>query len=351
MPSDADHHEYVLDRLTVESITLGVSLRDCSSRLLSTARALVYDRVRRVAAHLPDSTEILVAQLGCQVEGTYVSVTPISIPFDGFSASDYVGLAETLDRAADDVGIRGIGGFTALCGSAISSGDEALVQAIPGALGSTQRVFAAVACASSTSGVNARAVELLSESLSGGMKASYHDQGIPRIAVLGNATGTSPVFPGAFQGIEQPELTLGVAVSLVDPLTVLAGLSLPQAIRTLREIVARLSRGGSIVARHCAELLGERSGLSVAPGRVEVVSALSSASSETGLAPQTRDILEHPGFRAARLPGQAPPLHRLVRHVEPGTTARELTHLLLPPLADAVAGGWELNLPLSIGAG
>lgn len=56
----------------------------------------------------------IAAELGIPIVNKRVSVTPISIIGAATDATDYVPFAKALDRAAKEIGVNFIGGFSAL---------------------------------------------------------------------------------------------------------------------------------------------------------------------------------------------------------------------------------------------
>ena len=64
-----------------------------------------------------------------------VSVTPISLIGAATDAADYVVLAKALDKAAKEIGVDFIGGFSALVQKGYQKGDEILINSIPRAFG------------------------------------------------------------------------------------------------------------------------------------------------------------------------------------------------------------------------
>jgi len=67
-------------------------------------------------------------------------------------------LPKTLDKAAKEVGVNYIGGFSALVQKGITKGDALLLESIPEALAVTERVCASVNVASTRAGINMDAV-------------------------------------------------------------------------------------------------------------------------------------------------------------------------------------------------
>ena len=83
-------------------------------------------------------------EYGIPIVNRRVSVTPISLLGGRFSSEDYVKLAMTLDRAASALGINFIGGYGALVQKGSTPGEERLIDSIPYALASTERVCSSV---------------------------------------------------------------------------------------------------------------------------------------------------------------------------------------------------------------
>ena len=102
------------ENLDIRTITMGISLYDCSGDDINTVCDRIYEKITTKARDL--------VKVGCEIEKEYgipiinkrVSVTPISLIGGRYSKDDYVKIAKTLDRAADTLGINFIGGFSAL---------------------------------------------------------------------------------------------------------------------------------------------------------------------------------------------------------------------------------------------
>ena len=88
-----------------------------------------------------------------------VSVTPIAIVGNATDTDDYTIFAKALDRAAKEIGIDFIGGFTALVDKGMTKGDINLINSIPKALSETDRVCSSVNVGSTKSGINLDAVK------------------------------------------------------------------------------------------------------------------------------------------------------------------------------------------------
>ena len=72
-------------------------------------------------------------------------------------------IAKTLDKAAKEVGVNFIGGYTALVSKGMTPAEELLIRSIPQALASTERVCSSVNVGSTKTGINMDAVKLMGE--------------------------------------------------------------------------------------------------------------------------------------------------------------------------------------------
>ena len=99
------------------------------------------------------------SEFGIPIVNKRVSVTPISIVAGACNDKDYVEFAKTLDKAAEELGIDFIGGFSALCQKGYTKGDEILIKSIPEALACTNKVCASVNVGSTRSGMNMDAIK------------------------------------------------------------------------------------------------------------------------------------------------------------------------------------------------
>ena len=94
-------------------------------------------------------------EFGIPIVNKRISVTPIAIT--GASAcktpEDFVEIAKTLDKAAKEVGVNFIGGYSALVSKAMTKSDENLIRSIPQALSQTERICSSVNVGSTKTGL------------------------------------------------------------------------------------------------------------------------------------------------------------------------------------------------------
>ncbi len=106
----------------VRTITMGISLLDCIDPDIEKAAEKVYHKIVTKAKDLVAVGDEIAAELGIPIVNKRVSVTPISIIGAATNATDYVPFAKALDRAAKEVGVNFIGGFSALVQKATKKG-------------------------------------------------------------------------------------------------------------------------------------------------------------------------------------------------------------------------------------
>ena len=104
------------ENLDVRTITLGISLLDCVDADLEVLNETIYRKITTVAKDLVATGQQIEREYGIPIVNKRISITPIA--FVGGKAckcpEDYVSIAKTLDRAAKEVGVNFIGGYSAL---------------------------------------------------------------------------------------------------------------------------------------------------------------------------------------------------------------------------------------------
>jgi uncharacterized protein (UPF0210 family) len=152
------------ENLDVRTITMGISLLDCADSDIDLSCRKIYDKILRKADHLVKTGEKLSDKYGIPIVNKRVAVTPISM-LAGVSGGDPVKYARVLDKAAHEIGIDFIGGFSALVHRGFSAGDRELIEAIPQALAETELVCSSVNIGSTKAGINMDAVEMMGKGI------------------------------------------------------------------------------------------------------------------------------------------------------------------------------------------
>jgi uncharacterized protein (UPF0210 family) len=267
-----------MEKLDIRTITMGISLRDCASESAEHLATRAYDKICRKAARLVATGDAIAREYGIPVINKRISVTPVAIVAE--SAADagqhetMMLVAHALDRAAREVGVNFIGGFSALVHKGATPGDTALMNAIPQALAETERVCASVNIGSTKSGLNMDAVALMGRIVKDAAErtAAADGLGAAKLVVFCNAVEDNPFMAGAFHGVGEPDCVINVGVS--GPGVVLRAVeAAPEAdFGELSTIIKRtafkITRMGELFGRTASERLGMPFGivdLSLAP--------------------------------------------------------------------------------------
>ncbi|MCR5168409.1 MAG: PFL family protein [Oscillospiraceae bacterium] len=259
--------------LDIRTITMGISLLDCIDSDIDKAAAKVYDKITRRAEKLAQTAAEIEKQYGIPIINKRISVTPISIISAACNESP-VKFALTMERAAKNVGVDLIGGYSALVQKGFSAGDERLIDSIPEALASTSNVCSSVNIGSTKTGINLDACALMGRIVREAAEKTVDKQcfGAAKLVVFCNAVEDNPFMAGAFHGVGEPDCIINVGVS--GPGVVRAALAkYPDAdITEISDIIKKTSykitRVGQLVGVTASEKLGVPFGivdLSLAP--------------------------------------------------------------------------------------
>jgi uncharacterized protein len=261
--------------LDVRTVTLGLSLSSCADNDLDVMARKVYDRVTSAAEHLVPIAEQIEREYGIPIVNKRISVTPIAKLASATTAADVSPLALALDRAAHEVGVDFIGGFSALVHKGAGDGDRRLIESIPAALASTERVCASVNVATTRAGINMDAVLQMAQTIRATAEATADDSciGCAKLVVFANMVEDNPFMAGAVHGTGEPDEVINVGISgpgvvraVVDAMPPNADMTaIAEAIKTTSFKITRI---GELVAREAAKRLGVTMGivdLSLAP--------------------------------------------------------------------------------------
>lgn len=188
------------EHLDIRTITLGISLRDCADNSSRASCRKIYDKITRLAGNLVPAGEAIAREYGIPIVNKRISVTPISLVAESSRTDDYLAFAETLDRAAAEVGVNFIGGFSALVHKGITGGDKKLLDSIPAALDITERVCSSVNVATTKAGINMDAVALMGRVIKdvASRTADRDGLGCAKLVVFANVPRITPSWPGLF---------------------------------------------------------------------------------------------------------------------------------------------------------
>ena len=254
----------------IRTITMGISLLDCIDTDIERAAEKIYQKITRKAKNLVAVGDEIAAELGIPIVNKRVSVTPISLIGAATDSDDYVLLAKALDRAAKEVGVNFIGGFSALVQKGYQKGDEILIRSIPRALAETDKVCSSVNVGSTKSGINMTAVADMGRVIK--KTAELSDMGAAKLVVFANAVEDNPFMAGAFHGVGEADVVINVGVSgpgvVKRALEKVRGESFDVVAETVKKTAFKITRIGQLVGQMASERLGVKFGivdLSLAP--------------------------------------------------------------------------------------
>ena len=250
-----------MEHLDIRTITMGISLRDCCDSNPQRAQVKIYDKITGLAQNLVKVGQEIEAEYGIPIVNKRISVTPMSLIAESSRADDYVGFARTLDRAAKEVGVNFIGGFSAMVEKGLTRGDKVLLKSIPGALSETERVCSSVNVASTKAGINMDAVlemgRVIKETA---QRTQDRDSiGCAKLVVFCNVPEDNPFMAGAFHGVSEPECVINVGVS--GPGVVLNAVrGVPQAnlgelAEAIKKTAFKITRMGELVGKEASRRL------------------------------------------------------------------------------------------------
>ncbi|OLA77741.1 MAG: PFL family protein [Candidatus Melainabacteria bacterium 35_41] len=251
-----------LYNLDIRTVTLAISLRDCMDRDVDVVCENIYNKITRYAKNLVEYAKELENDYSIPIINKRISVTPISLVGEACKNPDYVKIAETLDKAAKDVGVNFIGGFSALVEKGCTKGDKLLIESIPQALAKTERLCSSINVASSKAGINMDAVLKMAETIKKTAELTKDKDclGAAKLVVFCNSPGDNPFMAGAFCGIGEPECALNVGVS--GPGVVRAAIealgkdaNLSELANKIKQIAYKITTTGELVGRKLAQRL------------------------------------------------------------------------------------------------
>lgn len=260
--------------LDVRTITMGISLMDCSADDPKRACTKIYDKITRYAKDLVSVGEDISREYRVPIINKRISVTPISIIAAASGATDYVCFAEALDRAAKECGVNFIGGFSAQVHKGYTNSDQILVNSIPESLARTDFVCSSVNLASTRVGINMDAVRDMGFIIkkTAEQTADRDAIGCAKLVVFANAPEDNPFMAGAFLGTGEPECVINVGISgpgvIKSALETVKGENLGVVSETIKRSAFKITRVGELVAREASRRLNVPFGiidLSLAP--------------------------------------------------------------------------------------
>lgn len=263
-----------VEKLDIRTITMGINIQDCRGNDGKATGIKIYDKIVKSASNLVKVGEDIEKEYGIPIINKRISVTPVSMIADGLNAEDMVTIGRYLDRAAAEVGVNFLGGFSALVHKGFTRGDLALIQAIPEVLASTARVCSSINVATTKAGINMDAVSQMGVIIKQSAEKTADRDGLAcaKLVIFCNAAEDNPFMAGAFHGVGEPECTINVGVSgpgvVLNAVKKHPDMELGQLANVIKNTAFKITRTGELVARVASQRLGVPFGivdLSLAP--------------------------------------------------------------------------------------
>lgn len=306
------------ENLDVRTITMGISLLSCADASLQKTCNNIYEKITTLAKDLVSTGEQISREFAIPIVNKRISITPISIV--GASCcktpGDYVEIAKTLDRAAKEVGINFLGGYSAVVSKGMTVSDELLIRSIPMAMAQTERICSSINVGSTKTGINMDAVRLMGDIIKETAELTKENDslGCAKLVVLCNAPDDNPFMAGAFHGVSESDAIINVGVSgpgvvkyALEQMDKDGQKSFETLSETIKKTAFKITRVGQLVAQEASARLGIPFGiidLSLAP--------------TPAIGDSVADILHCMGVEHAGAPGTTAALAMLNDQVKKG---------------------------------
>ena len=303
------------EKLDVRTITMGISLLDCIDADLDRLNEKIYNKITTYARDLVSVGKEIELEYGIPIVNKRISVTPIALI--GAAAcktpEDFVTIARTLDRAAMEMGVNFLGGYSALVAKGMTPAEENLMRSIPEALAVTERVCSSVNLGSTKTGLNMDAVRLMGEIVVATAERTKDNGslGCAKLVVFCNAPDDNPFMAGAFHGVTEGDAIINVGVSgpgvVKHALEAVHGENFEILCETIKKTAFKVTRMGQLVAQEASRRLGVPFGivdLSLAP--------------TPAVGDSVAEILEEMGLESVGAPGTTAALALLNDQVKKG---------------------------------
>ncbi len=264
------------ENLDVRTITMGISLLDCADKDLEVTCKKIYDKITTLARDLVKTGEEISREFAIPIVNKRISITPISLVGGACCKipGDYVQIAKTLDRAAKEVGVNFLGGYSAVVSKGMTKSDELLIRSIPKAMACTERICSSVNVGSTKTGINMDAVRLMGDIIRETAEETKEQDslGCAKLVVLCNAPDDNPFMAGAFHGVSEADAIINVGVSgpgvVKYALEQILDANFEVLCETIKKTAFKITRVGQLVAQEASKRLGIPFGiidLSLAP--------------------------------------------------------------------------------------
>ena len=303
------------DKLDVRTITMGISLLDCIDSSVEKVCENVYNKITTLAKNLVSTGKDIEKEYGIPIVNKRISVTPIALVGSAAckTTDDFVEIAKSLDRAAKEVGVNFLGGYSALVSKGMTKAEELLIRSIPKALAVTERVCSSVNIGSTKTGINMDAVRLMGSIVKEAAEYTKDQDslGCAKLVVFCNAPDDNQFMAGAFHGVTEADAIINVGVSgpgvVMHAISQVRGQNFEVLCETIKKTAFKITRVGQLVAQEASRRL------SIPFGIIDLSLAPTPAVGDS-----VAEILEEIGLEEVGAPGTTAALAMLNDQVKKG---------------------------------
>ena len=303
------------EKLDVRTITMGISLLDCIDSSVEKVCENVYNKITTLAKNLVSTGKDIEKEYGIPIVNKRISVTPIALVGSAAckTTDDFVEIAKSLDRAAKEVGVNFLGGYSALVSKGMTKAEELLIRSIPKALAVTERVCSSVNIGSTKTGINMDAVRLMGNIVKEAAEYTKDQDslGCAKLVVFCNAPDDNPFMAGAFHGVTEADAIINVGVSgpgvVMHAISQVRGQNFEVLCETIKKTAFKITRVGQLVAQEASRRL------SIPFGIIDLSLAPTPAVGDS-----VAEILEEIGLEEVGAPGTTAALAMLNDQVKKG---------------------------------
>lgn len=259
-------------KLDIRTITMGISLLDCGRGDYKSTIDAVYSKIARYAKNLVKVGEQIDQEYGIPIVNKRISVTPVSLISAPYGR--HAKFADALDRAAKEVGVDFIGGYSAFAQKGLTPSENKFLNSIPEAIANTDLVCGSVNVATTRAGINMDAVAKMGRIIKQAAELTADKGGFAaaKLVVFANAVEDNPFMAGAFHGVGEGDCVINVGVSgpgvVKAALENVKGKSIDEVAELIKRTAFKITRVGQLVAREASRRLNVPFGivdLSLAP--------------------------------------------------------------------------------------
>ncbi|MEM2026086.1 MAG: DUF711 family protein [Desulfurococcaceae archaeon] len=270
-------------KFDVRAVTLSISLMDCAGSSLDEVLARIERKLTSVLPKFTEAVREVVERYEVPIVNKRVSVTPLSVLAEPFSAiSEERGrealmeISSTIDAIAERCGIDYVGGLSAYASRGLTRGDRTLISSVADVLSSTKRIFSSVNAAQTGVGLNMDVILEVSKQIKRLGELTPKGVGCTRFGVFVNLPEDVPFLPAAHHGHNMPEMALHVAVSgpgVVEHIVRARceGKNLTELFNEVKRVAYKITRVGEFVGNEVSRRMGIKLStvdLSLAPSPV-----------------------------------------------------------------------------------